>query len=179
MHRRPGSLYPVPHNPLFDFDLDADAAAWIDELATAALAAQGLDGNDPQLMHGDWSARNIRIADRRLVASYDWDSLAATKESGAVGVAAATWRSTGEAEDPRAPGRDEIYEYLDAYAQASGSPRDRTWRTAAMGSALYTLAYTARCEHSLQARDASRNPRRARDTLEAERDDFVVAVRAT
>jgi hypothetical protein len=176
MDRRPGSLYPVPHSPLFDFDLDADAAAWIDKLASVALAAQAVDDTDPQLIHADWSARNIRITGQGLVASYDWDSLGAFKESMAVGIAAATWRSTGEADDPPAPGPDEIEAYLDTYVLAIDSPRSRAWRTAAMGAALYCLAYTARCEHSLQAGEASRNPRRARDTLEADRADFLAAL---
>jgi hypothetical protein len=179
MDRRPGSLYPVPHNPLFDFDLDADAAVWIDELASTALEAQVVDDTDPQLIHADWSARNIRIVDQKLVASYDWDSLAACTESMAVGFAAATWRSTGESEeDPLDPGLDEIDAYLDAYVLAVGSPRSRLWRTAAIGAGLYSLAYAARCEHSLQARDASRNPRQARDTLEADRADFLAVLNA-
>jgi hypothetical protein len=179
MDRRPGSLYPLPHSPLFDFDLDTDAAAWIDDLASVALAAQAVDASDPRLIHADWSARNIRIVDQKLVASYDWDSLTACTESMAVGFAAATWRSTGESEeDPPDPGLDEIDAYLDAYVLAVGSPRSRAWRAAAIGAGLYSLAYAARCEHSLQARDPSRNSRQARDTLEADRADFLAVLNA-
>jgi Ser/Thr protein kinase RdoA (MazF antagonist) len=179
MDRRPGSLYPVPHNPLFDFDLDADAAVWIDELASAALAAQAVDDSDPQLIHADWSARNIRIVDHKLVACYDWDSLAACTESMAVGFAAATWRSNGESEeDPPDPGLAEIDAYLDAYVLAVASPRSRLWRAAAISAGLYSLAYAARCEHSLQARDPSRNSRQARDTLEADGADFLAILNA-
>jgi hypothetical protein len=173
MDRPSGSLYPIPHNPLFDFSLKAEEAAWIDELATSALDAQDQDDTPPQILHGDWSARNIRIVDHRLVASYDWDSLGAFRESKGVGIAAATWRSNGEPDDPPAPDSDEISRYLEAYIEVAGGSRGRKWRTAAMGSALYTLAYTARCEHSLEGQDPRYQARRARRTLAADRDRFI------
>jgi len=176
MDRPRGSLYPIPHNPLFDFSLKAEEAAWIDELAIAALDAQDRDHAPPQMVHGDWSARNIRIVDHRLVASYDWDSLGAFRESKGVGIAAATWRSNGERDDPPAPDSAEISSYLEAYVTAAGGTRSRPWRVSAMGSALYTLAYTARCEHSVEARDPRYQARRARDTLEADRRGFVAAL---
>ncbi len=176
LDRPSGSLYPIPHNPLFDFTLKAQEAAWIDELAVAALDAQDRDETPPQMLHGDWSARNIRIVDHRLVASYDWDSLGAFRESKGVGIAAATWRSTGEIDDPPAPGADEISAYLEAYVEATGRSRSRQWRIAAMGSALYTLAYTARCEHAAEARDRRYQARRARDTLASERSRFIDAI---
>jgi hypothetical protein len=178
MDRPSGSLYPIPHNPLFDFSVNAEEVAWIDELAAAALVAQDRDDTPPRMLHGDWSARNIRIVDNRLVASYDWDSVGAFPESRGMGIAAATWRSIGEANDPAAPDSNEIDTYLDAYIKSAGGSRSRQWRTAAMGSALYTLAYTARCEHSLEARDPRHPPRRARDTLDIDRDGFLAAIRA-
>ncbi|MFZ0249989.1 MAG: hypothetical protein WAL61_08580 [Acidimicrobiales bacterium] len=176
MDRPGGSLYPIPHNPLFDFTVKAEEAAWIDDLATIALEAQDRDDAPPQMLHGDWSARNIRLVDHRLVASYDWDSLGAFRESKGVGIAAATWRSNGEREDPPAPDSEEISSYLEAYVEAAGGSRGRQWRTAAMGSALYTLAYTARCEHSLEARNPRYRARRARDTLVADRRGFLDAL---
>jgi hypothetical protein len=178
MDRPSGSLYPVPHNPLFDFSVNAEGATWIDELAAAALVAQDRDDAPPRMLHGDWSARNIRVVDNHLVASYDWDSLGAFRESRAVGIAAATWRSIGEAHDPAAPDSKEIDAYLDTYVEAAGGSRSRQWRTAAMGAALYTLAYTARCEHALEARGPHHQPRRARDTLDADRGGFLAAISA-
>lgn len=176
MDRPKGSLYPVPHNPLFDFTLNADEAAWIDELALAALEAQNQDDATPQMLHGDWSGRNIRILDHGLIASYDWDSLGAFRESRGVGIAAAAWRSVGERYDPPAPDSHEVSAYLDEYVRAVGGTRSRRWRIAAMGSALFTLAYTARCEHSLEARHPSYRPRRARSTLAADRNAFLAAI---
>ncbi|HEX3796445.1 MAG TPA: phosphotransferase [Acidimicrobiales bacterium] len=179
LDRPKGALYPAPHSPLFDFSLNAEAAAWIDELAVAALKAMAEDVSPPQIVHGDWSARNIRIAGGRLVASYDWDSLAAFPESRGVGIAAAIWRLTGEAGEPSAPDAQETEHYIDAYVGAAGGARGRTWHIAAMGSALSTLAYMARCEHSLEARDATQQHRRARNTLEADRQGFLTAIGGT
>jgi hypothetical protein len=176
MDRPIGSLYPIPHNPLFDFTLNAEEAIWIDELAVVALETENRDDAPPQMLHGDWSARNIRIVDHSLVASYDWDSLGAFRESKGVGIAAATWRSNGERDDPPAPDSGEIRSYLESYIEASGGTRSRKWRAAAMGSALYALAYTARCEHSVEARDPHRRVRRARDTLAADRSGFIAAL---
>ena len=176
MDRPSESLYPIPHNPLFDFTLHAEEAAWIDGLAVVALETQTRDDATPQMLHGDWSARNIRIIDHRLVASYDWDSLGAFRESKGVGIAAATWRSNGERDDPPAPDSGEIRAYVEAYVEAAGGTRSRQWRAAAMGAALYTLAYTARCEHSVEARDPHYRARRARDTLAADRSGFIAAL---
>ena len=176
MDRSDGELYPTPHSPLFDFSLNTEGAAWIDELAVAGLAAIANDGSTPQITHGDWSARNIRIREGRLVASYDWDSLGAFPESRGVGIAAAAWRSIGEAGEPSAPDSKEVNAYIDAYVGAAGGTRSNDWRIGAIGSALFTLAYTARCEHSLEAHDPKQQHRRARRTLEADRRGFLSAI---
>jgi aminoglycoside phosphotransferase (APT) family kinase protein len=172
MRPEPGSLYPAPHSPLFDFHLDGDGAAWIDRLAWRARAGLEKDPGPAMLLHGDWSARNIRIAEGKLVAAYDWDSLTAGSESRSVGLAAATWRSTADTE-VEAPGAEEVEEYLWAYVAAAGRHRPRTWWSAAFASALYTLAYAARCEHALQARFPHLVRRRARGTLERDGDRFL------
>lgn len=146
-----GQLYPQPHNPLFDFSLRAGGARWIDELAEAAKLARSTDGSVATVAHTDWSARNLRIEDQEVVVAYDWDSLALVTESVAVGQAAATWRSTGEASDPIAPGPDEVTAYLSAYESAAGRFLTAEQRRAGMAAALWVLAYTARCEHALEA----------------------------
>lgn len=149
-------LYPQPHNPIFDFSLDAGAARWIDELAAAAKEARATDHSSPAIIHADWSARNVRIEAGELLVAYDWDSLSQVTASAVVGQAAATWRSTGEASDPIAPGPDEVRAYLSAYEIAAGRPFNAVQRRAAMAGALWVLAYTARCEHALQAANVKR-----------------------
>ena len=160
-----GELYPQPHNPIFDFSLREEDAGWIDQLARAAKADRAVDDSRPTVVHTDWAARNIRLADGELAVAYDWDSLAEVTESVAVGQAAATWRSTGEATDPIAPGPDEVEAYLSAYEAASNQVFTVEQRKSGMASALWVLAYTARCEHALEAATGKRVERaRARLT---------------
>ncbi|HEX6393416.1 MAG TPA: phosphotransferase [Acidimicrobiales bacterium] len=143
-------LYPTPHNPIFDFSMGAEAAGWIDDFARAAKDARQVDASPPVIGHTDWSARNIRIEQVALVAVYDWDSMALCAESTLVGQAAATWRSTGEIDDPIAPDADDVLEYTAAYEKASGRVFDSTQTRATLAAALWVLAYSARCEHALE-----------------------------
>ncbi len=159
-----GELYPQPHNPIFDFSLRAEDARWIDQLAEAAKAARAVDASGPIVVHTDWSARNVRFEDGELVVAYDWDSLAEVTESVAVGQAAATWRSTGEATDPIAPGPEEVRAYLSAYEVAAGRRLTAEQQQSGLAAALWVLAYTARCEFALEAA-TGRRVERARARL--------------
>ena len=101
------------------------------------------------IAHGDWSARNVRFGGGELLCAYDWESLQRCPESTAVGIAAATWRALGVAGDPLAPAAPEIERYVQQYQLARGRPFTTTQRRSALAAAVYTLAYTARCEHAL------------------------------
>lgn len=140
-------LYPTPHSPVFDFRATTAGAGWIDEIATAARAA--MTDTVPVIAHGDWTARNIRLGPGGLVGVYDWESLQDGPESTAVGVAAATWRALGEANEPIAPSAREIALYIDLYERARSAPFSEDQRRSARAAAVYALAYTARCEHAL------------------------------
>lgn len=172
---QPGRLYPEPHNPLFDFSLNASAALWIDELAAAAKSVRDADTSPPVIAHTDWSARNIRLVEDHLVAAYDWDSLALVAETVAVGQAAATWRSTGEADDPIAPGPEEVRAYIAAYEESSGRAFSPEHIRASMAAALWVLAYTARCEHAAEA-VTGRKVERGRARLAADGPVFLEEV---
>jgi hypothetical protein len=141
------ALYPSPHSPMFDFDATSDGAAWIDDIAMAARAAMTSDA--PLISHGDWSARNVRIGPDGLCAVFDLESLQYGPESSALGVAAATWRAVGEAREDPAPDAAEIRSYIDRYQAARGRPLTDDQRRNARATAVYCLAYTARCEHAL------------------------------
>jgi hypothetical protein len=142
-------LYPGPHSPIFDFAATSEGAEWIDAIAALAKASVDAD-TSVAVSHGDWSARNIRFGDHGIVAVYDWESLEKASEATAIGVAAATWRSLGEADDPISPGPDEIERYIDLYEHARQEPLTPTQRRSARGMAVYALAYTARCEHAIR-----------------------------
>jgi hypothetical protein len=155
--RRPaGGLYGEPHSPLFDFAGTAAGAAWIDERARRALASRDADERPPVVAHTDWSARNLRIEDDRLVAVYDWDSVALVRESTAVGQAAVTWSVTADPGGTEFPTLPDIEGFIEDYEEAAGYRLDEEQWGAAGAAAAYTLAYTARCEHALEVTGRAR-----------------------
>ena len=148
--RRPSDgLYGEPHSPLFDFAGTAEGAAWIDEHARRALLQREADERPPVVAHADWSARNVRLDDHRLLAVYDWDSVALVPESTAVGQAAATWSVTADPGGTEFPSLPDIVGFMTDYEKAAGHGLDDAQWRAAGAAAAYTLAYTARCEHAL------------------------------
>ena len=169
--RHDGALYPTPHSPVFDFESTAEGAAWIDRFAAEAKRAMAKENGELVITHADWSARNIRIVESQLVASYDWDSAAATTEATAVGQAALTWRSTSEPGDGPFPALGELDAYYKAYEQARGHAIDRRGARAA---SLYLLSYIARCEHSLAGKGLANNePVSARRRLSEDGRQFL------
>ncbi len=101
------------------------------------------------MAHTDWSARNVRLDEHRLLAVYDWDSVALVPESTAVGQAAATWSVTADPGGTEFPALPDIVGLITDFEEAVGyGLDDGQWR-AAGAAAAYTLAYTARCEHTL------------------------------
>jgi len=166
-------VYPEPHSPLFDFEATRGGAEWIDEIARAAIAARDSDAAAPVVAHTDWSARNVRVWADGVRAIYDLDSLSLVPESTAVGIAAATWDAFGEAGEAVAPAPVEAASWVAAYERA-GRSLSPSQRHAAAGSVLYSLAYTARCEHAVEAVSPELGrPRRARDRLERDGADYI------
>ena len=159
------TLYPPPHSPLFDFEATGEGAEWIDDVAALALEDIRHERSEPHLMHGDWSAANVRLSEIELLAVYDWDSLVFAPLSRAVGVAAATWSAWGETSEPVAPCADEVRRYVLEFERAFGQLSE-VQRKAAYAHALYCLAYTARCEHSVDP--GGQSHLRARPRLRSE-----------
>jgi Ser/Thr protein kinase RdoA (MazF antagonist) len=158
-------LYPQPHSPAFDFVATARGAEWIDELASRARPF--LDTGRQVVAHTDWAARNIRLGPTGLRAIYDIDSLAVVPLSKALGIAAATWRSTGERTDDAAPGVAEIDAWLALYPVSLTA----TDVQAVFAHALYALAYSSRCEHAVDPDECLHQ--RARTTLRGEASEFL------
>ena len=149
-------LYPTPHSPLFDFESTASGAEWIDELARRSSSLRAKDNSPTVVAHTDWSARNVRFDGIRLLAVYDWDSLALVPESTALGQAAMTWSVTADPGGTEFPTMDSVLGYMDDYERARDAPLTAGQRRAARASAVWVLAYAARCEHSLAARRMAR-----------------------
>ena len=95
--------------------------------------------------HTDWSARNVRLSPDGVRAIYDLDSLAVVLLPAALGIAAATWRSFGEEGEGPAPGAAEVGEWLGDYP----GPLTDEERAGVFAAALWSLVYTARCEHAV------------------------------
>jgi hypothetical protein len=151
-----GRLYGDPHSPLFDFDSTGEGAEWIDDLARRASMIRDADTSTPVIAHTDWSARNVRFDEHRLLAVYDWDSLALVTEATAIGQASMTWSVTADPGGTAFPELDAVLGFISDYEEARGTRLSGAQRRAAQAAAVYVLAYTARCEHSLAVRGLAR-----------------------
>ena len=143
--RPEGSLWPKPHNALFDFEATSEGAEWIDELARAARAQQG--GGREVVGHLDWAAKHVRFDESlRPTALYDWDSVTVALEPDVVGTAAASFTYTEELPvASKWPDVDETLAFVAEYEEARGIAFDETERRAVHGAAVYLAAYGARC----------------------------------
>ena len=149
-------LYGTAHSPLFDFDSTRVGAEWIDDIARRAKRVHEEDESAPVVAHTDWSARNVRFNEKRLLAVYDWDSVALVREGTAFGQAAMTWSVTADPGGTEFPNVSSVLAYMDDYESARDTRLSSGQRRAARAAAVYVLAYTARCEHSLAARGLAR-----------------------
>ena len=147
---RSDSLYPQPHSKLFDFEKTAAGAEWIDAFAERARHAEARDGK-PVLGHADWRVQHLRFQDGKIVATYDWDSLAFCPETELVGSSAhgftADWTLEGVR---RIPTANDIHAYVAEYETARGQPFSKRERRSLFATCVYCIAYSARCTHSLE-----------------------------
>jgi Phosphotransferase enzyme family len=152
-----GGLYGTPHSPLFDFERTGAGAEWIDDLARRAKKARCQDTSPLAVAHTDWSARNVRFDEEQISAVYDWDSLALVTEATALGQAAMTWSVTADPGGTEFPDMESVLGYMADYEQASTRSSNHEQYRAARAAAVYVLAYTARCEHSLAFQGVARD----------------------
>jgi aminoglycoside phosphotransferase (APT) family kinase protein len=143
--RLPDGLWPVPHNVLFD--LATPGGEWIDERARRARAVLDASSAPPILLHTDFSAANVRVRDGRVCAIYDMDSVALVDEMRGLAGAAVHHTYTGAGREP-ATSREQARAFVVDYEVARGKAFTRLERRRLDASAVYAMAYTARCEHS-------------------------------
>jgi len=148
--QRGDSLYPQPHSKLFDFEKTAAGAEWIDSFAHRARQAEAHQGK-PVLGHADWRVEHLRFEDAKIVATYDWDSLAFRPETELVGLSAhgftADWSVEGVR---RIPTADDIRAFVADYETARARPFSNRERQSLFAHCVYCIAYGARCTHSLE-----------------------------
>lgn len=143
------NLYPTPHNALFNFENHADGAEWIDEIARRAKnTIQSMKG-ETVLGHADWSVKNMRFENNEVVMTYDWDSLTLEDELHLLGIASATFTATWDIETKITPSRHEAYMFVKDYEYFRDRPFTRRELEKISADATYCMAYTARCEYSI------------------------------
>ncbi len=143
------SLWPPPHNALFDFEQTRAGAEWIDAIATRAQRLL-LDMKLPWIIgHADWSLQNMAFHQGQITSVFDWDSLRVGPEAFFVGGAARCY-----AHDWRigAPARTitvaEAEAFVREYETARGQPFSTEEQVAIGAAMIYALAYGTRCAHA-------------------------------
>jgi Phosphotransferase enzyme family len=142
-------LWFEPHDVRFDFSATSLGAEWIDELA--ALARSRLDAaiGPPVVGHFDWRVENLGFDQDRIVAIYDWDSLAIAVEAVVVGNAAAQFSADWTSADPDPlPSLPEMTAFVNDYENARDQPFSPAERELLDAANLFACAYGARCQHS-------------------------------
>jgi len=174
--RRPtDSIWPVPHNPMFDFEATTSGAEWIDHLAATAREALARGAGGLVIGHTDWSAQNCRFVDETIHVVYDWDSLMLDKEPIIVAEAAMTFAFNWLLPGPQiAPSPDEARAFVREYEEARGAPFTAAEWESITAAATYALAYGARLEHSLSPAQTDYPSDGARARLAQYGDAFLV-----
>ena len=156
-----GALWPTPHEPRFDFAATSAGAEWVDEAAAAARAVRDAGPGDWVVGHIDWRVEHVRLAGGEIRAVYDWDSVRIEREPALVGAVAHAFTADWSQEEWRhLPTLEEALAFVADYEAARGAPFSRAERRVIRAALLYTMAYTARCEHSDVLTDMGRRPPR-------------------
>ncbi|GHO89253.1 hypothetical protein [Dictyobacter formicarum] len=146
----PGVLWGKPHSNIFDFEATTRGAEWIDALAWRARETLDNGAGELMLGHFDWSTKHIRYLGEQAHVIYDWDSLQLDKEPVLVGHAAMTFTyipfMPGVADSPT---REEMLAFIADYETARGRPFNPDERRTLAAAMTTSMAYGARCEHSL------------------------------
>ena len=148
----PGTIWPAPHNALFDFEATRRGAEWIEEIAVARRAIL-LAATGPAVVgHRDWSARNMRFQGDEVCVVYDWDSAGVDLEAAFVGKTSIAFPMTCYGDEPKPyPAPEDAAAFVNDYELARGRPFAAAERRVIAAAATYALTYTARCEHALGA----------------------------
>jgi hypothetical protein len=162
-----GSLWRTPHNRMFDFEATAAGAEWIDDIATEALERLKSPAGEMIVGHTDWSVKDFRFRNATITAIYDWDSLLIEREPVIVGQAATHFTMTWWLPVRVSPSFDEAQAFVSDYEAARGEIFSVSERRAVEAAGVYSMAYTARCEHALDPGGREFPPGSAREFLAA------------
>jgi hypothetical protein len=157
MRVAPGALWPVPHDPRFDFEATSAGAEWLDRIAAEAQAVPG--AGDWVVGHADWRVEHLRFERGAVSAVYDWDSVRIDREPALVGGAAYAFTANWSRDDlVYLPTLAEALAFVAEYEAARGAPFTAAEDRATRASLVYMMAYSARCGHSDVLTDMGRHP---------------------
>jgi hypothetical protein len=134
---------PVSHDPIVDFSRTPEGYEWLDKLASRAAEVLQSHYQPDSIGHCDWVCQNLRFAEGKVVAAYDWDSLIAESEPVLVGISAGAFTEGGTT-DRDAPTPDEVVSYLCEYESGRSQKFTKDEQTLAVAAATWVLAYNAR-----------------------------------
>ncbi len=137
--------WPRPHDPIFDFSTTPHGYTWLDDVARAAADVLTRSGPGDAVAHADWACVNLRFAEGKVSAAYDWDSVAAAPEPVLAGLSGGSF-TFGSTEGDHAPDVAEVMAFLRDYEFARGQPFTPLEQAVAAAAATWVLAYNARCE---------------------------------
>jgi Ser/Thr protein kinase RdoA (MazF antagonist) len=143
--RRTHPIWRRAHNPSIDLNIAQPDAAWIDALALKALISLDFDSGALVLGHQAWCASNLRVEGDDVVMVLDWDSLYLASEAATVGAAAVLFPAAWPMK-PSWPTPDEAAAFVSEYEDASERRFTLEERRVLRASAVYEMAYIARCE---------------------------------
>ena len=144
-----GAIWPVPHSKLFDFEATAVGAEWIDEIARHAQEIKLQGAGELVLGHEDWGVKHFRFLNDKVRVIYDWDSLIYEKEPIIVGHASTYFTYTEFFGEFQLPTDGEAQAFVAEYEAARSRPFTPEERQTLNAAKIYSLAYSARCEHAL------------------------------
>jgi hypothetical protein len=137
------------HDHIFDPSTHGRGAEWIDELAGAArdrLAANA--GDELVVAHTDWRSEHVRFKRAKVIATYDWESLAIGSEPAILGHIAHTFTiDFGIEQKRRMPTLHDFRAFVADYERARGRRFTAAQQSTIDAAWVYAIAYNARCQH--------------------------------
>ncbi len=141
--------WPVPHDPIVNFDVTPEGYDWLDDYARGVCdqLLSCRDGAEVVVGHADWYAGNAAVRDGVLVGTFDWELVADT-EAVIAGFAAACYAASstsgGGLSSP-----EEAAAFLLDYQTARGSGLDDLERRTASAATAWIIAFNARWEAAM------------------------------
>nr|WP_238345200.1 phosphotransferase [Actinopolymorpha cephalotaxi] len=150
--------WPVPHDPIVNFDVTPAGYDWLDEYARRAsdqiLTCR--EGAELVVGHADWYAGNTAVLDGVLVGTFDWELVADT-EAVIAGFAAACYAASSTSGAGLST-PDEVAVFLQDYQAARGAGLYGRERRSACAAAAWIIAFNARWEVGMSGGKGEEGP---------------------